>query len=476
MSDASTARRGIVDGQPVTFEDTLDRLSWQTLDAEDSKHGSVQGADVVAVVQNPSRSAYDVLCISPQAALEASRALPHLQTISVSNPPPSFVEAHLVRHLPPHLTLADVHVVISTLSGTAQASSFFTKVIQPVFSALAAAPLPYTVHRTTSAESIRDLTKNVFQPRALQGTAQTIVLLSGDGGVHDVINSLLYTLPSEHPTYTPPTLALLALGTGNALAHSLRLTQDDHSLGLRSLLHGSPRPLPFFSARFSAGARILTDEERSSAPVPHATIYGAVVLSYGLHASLVGDSDTAAYRKLGVDRFKQAAQDLLFPPDGSPPHAYGARVTLLTSLASTPHERVLQERTHSYILATLVSNLEQLFTISPRSQPARRTLHLLHIPPVSGAELAEITTLAYQGGKHVDRADVGYEEIDGLRIDVLPRGGGHDEGADHARQDEEEDRWRRVCVDGTIVRLEPSGWVELRLVGSEERAVDVIVP
>ena len=65
--------------------------------------------------------------------------------------------------------------------------------------------------------------------------------------------------------------------------------------------------------------------------------------------------------------------------------------------------------------------------------------------PLSGEESMRIVGLAYAGGKHVDEDIVGYEEVEGLRIELK----------------EEDGRWRRVCVDGKIVMVEEGGWAEV---------------
>lgn len=113
-----------------------------------------------------------------------------------------------------------------------------------------------------------------------------------------------------------------------------------------------------------------------------------------------------------------------------------------------------------YVLATLVSHLEQPFCISPASKPLDGKLYLVLFGPRGGDDAMRIMGLAYQGGKHVDDGAVRYEEIEGLRIEF--------EGAE-----EEEGRWRRVCVDGKIVRVEAGGWVEVRR--EERRVLDVVV-
>ena len=206
------------------------------------------------------------------------------------------------------------------------------------------------------------------------------------------------------------------------------------------------------TAEFSPGSDILLDEGRKAEPVaPPATdageIYGAVVCSWALHASLVADSDTAEYRKFGSQRFQMAAKELLSPSDGSVPHAYKGQITLF-KLDENGHEfrQMLKAQEHGYILATLVSNLEEKLTISPYSKPLDGQLRLVRLGAIPSEEVMRILGLAFQGGAHVDSEAVVYENIEGMRIDF----------------DEPDGRWRRVCIDGRIVRVGESGWVEVR--------------
>jgi hypothetical protein len=113
-----------------------------------------------------------------------------------------------------------------------------------------------------------------------------------------------------------------------------------------------------------------------------------------------------------------------------------------------------------YVLATLVSNLERTFRISPASQPLQPQLRVVHFGPVGGEEAMRVMGLAYQGGKHVDEEAVGYEAVRGLRIEF--------QGL------EKEGKWRRICVDGKIVRVEGDGWVEVRLEEGREGVVEVV--
>ncbi len=373
-------------------------------------------------------------------------------------------------------------VVLSTKSGNGQAESIYNNILRPFLTHVSLNEgSDYTLLRTQSSDSITELTLSTFLPRATLGIPQTIVLLSGDGGIVDIVNGLLSSGPLS-PKYAKPSIALLPLGTGNALAYSTGIAADQ-TFGLAAFARGSPRPLPLFKATFH-------HPDPTNGKAREQTIYGAVVFSWGLHASLVADSDTPEYRKHGAARFQMAAKENLFPSNGTQPHAYRGTVSVLrkhavaatppsdhlgnlilqpssktnttsatsTNSATTEHWEPIPRQEHAYVLATLVSNLEATFRISPSSKPLDGQLRLIHFGPLLGGgdAIMRIMGLAYAEGGHIGEAGVGYEAIEGLRIDFGDGPG------------EEEERWRRVCVDGRIVVVPKGGWVEVRM---EERGV-----
>lgn len=342
------------------------------------------------------------------------------------------------------------HVVVSTASGTGQAQTFYESHLTDTFKSLGFKEQEhFFVHFTKSEETITELTKDVFLPAANAGAVLSIILLSGDGGVVDIINAVLSS--DRSPDFACPEITLLPLGTGNALANSLGITADD-SMGLTTLMQGQSRPLPILRAKFSPGSKLLVHEGSEEVELHqhdgYPTYWGAVVGSWGLHASLVADSDTTEYRKHGAERFKMAAKAALFPDDGSSPHKYRGTVSVLRG--SQWHD--LDGSEHAYVLATFVSNLEKGFTISPGTRPLDGKLRFIHLGPMSGNEVMEVMTAAYNEGKHIEDSRVRYEEIDGLKIQF-----------DDA---EEDGRWRRICIDGKIISVEQSGWVEITKEGA----------
>ncbi|KAJ8124989.1 hypothetical protein O1611_g8651 [Lasiodiplodia mahajangana] len=393
-----------------------------------------------------------------------------------------------------------IHVVVSTHSGIKLGLEFYNKVIAlllkrfgltaSVQSELGGAGQQspsYNLLITQDAESVKKFAQSLAdQSRSEKNVEHTVVLLSGDGGVVDMLNS--YTSAyDDHSTsgddmrgQNQPLIVVLPLGTGNALFHSLHKTvkgpaaASDLVQALRTLVRGKAASLPSFKAVFPEGSRTITysealdpaptedghDKARDPASslkeqteyITH--LYGVVVASYGFHSQLVWESDTPAYRQHGAKRFQMVAQELL-----KESHAYRATVEITRSAVGgeiVGLEKLNRDR-HTYLLATTVSNLEKTFCISPASQPLDGQLRLVHFGPVDGAKTMEIMMAAYDGGKHVDmrwggitaqgqdkeggRDGVGYEDISEIRI----------------MTHEEDRRWRKVCIDGTIVEIPAGG-------------------
>ncbi|SMR48809.1 unnamed protein product [Zymoseptoria tritici ST99CH_1E4] len=461
---------GTLDSRPVTLqwqqaEGNNGRLLWtEDHDADENSKWTPgpTSSQILAVVPDQKTDQRRILYVeaNPEAEEDKTRSPLSFHTItsndSVLDDAPFKPSEHWTRLQ--QLPSSNFHIIISTGSGTGLASHVYNDVLSPLLSSFDLTP---TVHMTTSSSSIAELTKSTFLPAALSGTEQSIILLSGDGGVLDITTTLLSSSPLPS-TYQPPTLILLPLGTGNALANSSSQTlpssllPPDQTLNIRSLLLGTPHPLPLFRATFSPGSRILTNEGQTATPLhqdPQTgdhVAHGAVVLSWGFHATLVADSDTPEYRKHGSARFQLAAKECLYPADGSPPHMYKGKVSILQH--GTWHPVRGDKNEHAYMLTTLTSHLESTFTISPCARPLDGKLRVIHFGPLPGDEIMEIMTKAYDGGKHVEDPRVGYEKVEGLKIEF----------------EEAEERWRRVCVDGSIVRVEEGGWVEVRKRKGEE--------
>lgn len=439
---------GLPDGGDVVCDLVADHFQCTNLQSQTRK--SIPANDVVCVLPDSEQgqSRYRLLY------LRQAQGDSILESIRVVSIPPTVLSTYLVvRNTPQHLQppSTHTHVILSTQSGTGQGRKLFHRVLQPFLSHLRLDD--YQLHETQSTQTITELARSIFLPRALEGVSQTIILLSGDGGLVDIIDVFHSSAPVGG-SLAMPNIALIPTGTGNAMANSTGLLTYPKS-PLVALVRGKTVPIPAFSVSFSPGAQLVVDEGRDRAPLgdnpatgPERKVHGAVVASWGIHAALVADSDTAEYRRFGVDRFKMAAKELLYPSNGAETHRYKGTISLSKRNGQIVETRMetMGHREHMYTLATFVSNLERNFMISPSSLPLDGQLRMVHFPPVSPEEAMRLLGLAYQDGRHVHDPVVTYAEVEGFRV-VLQ---------------EEDEKWRRICIDGKVIVVEEGGWMEVR--------------
>ncbi|OBT90981.1 hypothetical protein VE02_00238 [Pseudogymnoascus sp. 03VT05] len=460
-----------VNGEPVEFSYENSTLTWTTpqgtnegVSSDGEDKGSILESDVLAIIPTSSTPPAHTVYTIPTISTPENTTLPvpdvELHKTDLKGAPEAFISSHLLSGSAPQLSLPaeDIHVVISSKSGTGKAAAFFESVLAPALKVLGLGEDAYQVVHTTSHETITELAEGTLREKAARGMRQTVILLSGDGGVVELLNGLVGAEVSS--TYTRPAIALFPFGTGNALFHSThRLPTPPPSPlhhALTTLLLPTSRPLPHFRASFSS-ASLLTNEGRTATPLSNNELHGCIVASYGFHSTLVADSDTAELRKFGDKRFGIVAQELL-----GDPHRYKAGLTI----TSRGEEKVVERETYAYILCTLVSNLEKTFTISPATTPLDEVMRVVHFDSGSGEEIMGVMTGAYSGGKHVERDDglVGYEELEALKIDFK-----------EAAVEGNEGKWLRVCVDGLIVRVESGGWMRVEKVGKGGEVLDIVV-
>ncbi|EHK22277.1 uncharacterized protein TRIVIDRAFT_127708, partial [Trichoderma virens Gv29-8] len=295
----------------------------------------------------------------------------------------------------------EVDVVVSTKSGVGLSLQFWQSVLQPLWNVVEEHSseadgweLP-NVLITQDAQSVRRFARKVGGSEGKSDgeptQSRTIVLLSGDGGIVDLING------SSHDEFLEQRhllLALLPLGTGNALFHTLHK--------------------PLWASK--------DGKTEDASPL----------------------SDTPEYRVHGDKRFGMVAQELLRES-----HPYSARVDVRHP--SSSHWETIPGDKHAYVLMTPLSNLERTFTISPASKPLDGKLRLVHFGTIGGERTLDVMMKAYDEGKHIgtkwdDGHEVRYEEVDEVKVTVL----------------EDDERWRKVCIDGTIVDIPKGGELSVR--------------
>lgn len=450
----------------IKYEDG--RITWPGEAQGDSEVMRSIKTEEIILIAEASSGGHLILALSQG---EEGAAEPfQLSSFAAQRLPQELLDQFLLKNIPEYFgpgTDSSLDVLISTKSGIGQSQKFYDAVLQPLLGALglsregASSPVnspnsgkAYQVIVTKDADSVKEFSREKWgrEGQSAAGSG-TVILLSGDGAIVDLLNGS--TQPTEPGPL--PTIALIPLGTGNATFHSLHKPHYTTSggpapshlvLSLQALLKGKASPLPTFEALFSAGSHLVEEKKESTEPpAPISQLTGAIVASYGFHSQLVWESDTPAYRKHGDKRFGMVAQELL--KEG---HAYAASVE-----TSSPSSALSATTRFNYILVAMVSNLEKTFTISPESRPLDGKLRLVHFGDVGGQKTMEIMMAAYNNGSHVGIEGVSYEAVESVKVTT------HEEDA----------RWRKVCIDGTIVEIPQGGSMTVKK--SPEPRLQVLV-
>jgi hypothetical protein len=205
--ESSTTNYGNAADEAVHYKFRDGVLGWESFQLKDE--------DIITVTRvGGSSVTYNIFSLAPAEAVETTAELEpkqapfQLRTTVATKLPPEFLDRHLFQGLLPQLNPSnDIHTLISTISGTGLAPEFFEKILQPLLRAIGLTDSKYHVVRTESAESVKEFARSVLLVGANIGRRQTVLMLSGDGGVVDTINGLLVSgTRSRHVTlYTPYT-------------------------------------------------------------------------------------------------------------------------------------------------------------------------------------------------------------------------------------------------------------------------------
>ncbi|KAL4064330.1 ATP-NAD kinase-like domain-containing protein [Scleroderma citrinum] len=306
-----------------------------------------------------------------------------------------------------------------------------------------------------------------------------IVLGSGDGTLHEIINALAFSYPASSSMRRAIPFVLVPCGTANALFSSLFLPskQDPVMNRLSSLdafiARSKPKPLALAYTSLLSGA-----------PQHNClhTVISVVVTSTALHASILKDSELLRKDMPGIERFKVAAQQNIT-------RWYRSRVKLLP-ISSTGVVQVYDPDTDAFIpyqgpldmsasiayfLSTVnVDRLEPAFLISPLFsripshhisldlvivRPERDPTFIMDTPTSREAFARKTGVLfaaAYQDGNHIrlryrQDGDIGHYD-DGPTVVEYFRCGGWEWVPDEA-----DERAHLICSDGTVLEIAKGG-------------------
>ncbi|KAF6764926.1 ATP-NAD kinase-like domain-containing protein [Ephemerocybe angulata] len=341
-----------------------------------------------------------------------------------------------------------------------------------------------TTHEGHAAEAVSEFAKQH------SGSAElTIVLGSGDGTLHEVLNALYFL---DEVRGTKINIVLVPCGTANALFSTLFPPSIPEQVKEDSRYRmGSVHAL--FDGKGTTPVSLAVTELKGGAAMgwgTRKTLVSAVVTSTALHAAILDTSEGLREEHPGLERFKMAAQlnvkkwfkarvRLLPAPQQQAPEIYDVQSN---SFIPASHEGALDlEGPFAYFLSTInVDRLEPLFLITPLAHdipPPPGTCDIVVIRPLRDPGVWEDTPEtrlsfvqrtwsamagAYQAGAHLKlRYGEGgqlVKEGDGQSVVEYFRCGGwewHPEPTDDAAH--------LVCSDGAINRIDTGGWASCRV-------------
>ena len=134
----------------------------------------------------------------------------------------------------------------------------------------------------------------------------SIILSSGDGTLHEIVNALLSTRPADQSHIwqrTALSIALVPSGTANALYSTLYPEFEDTTAYRLQAIQAFIRE-PYKARPLSIAETVIESSDSQTQ-----TIYSAIVTSTSLHASILHDSEILRDEIPDLERFKVAAKN-----------------------------------------------------------------------------------------------------------------------------------------------------------------------
>ncbi|KAI0029402.1 ATP-NAD kinase-like domain-containing protein [Vararia minispora EC-137] len=331
----------------------------------------------------------------------------------------------------------------------------------------------------------------------------TIILVSGDGTLHEIINALHERKSSEIPVCTIK-LVLVPGGTANAL-HSSLFPPSPGSETTLSAVHAylssssSLKPL-------AIAKTIIQAADDSSSTGGRTSILSAVVTSTSLHACILHDAEALRATVPGLDRFKLAAAQnatrwynahlRLLPStrvQSSPVLQYDA---LLGRFVAAPNADTPVELAgpFAYMLSTVnVDRLEPTFRITPlqRTYPPSppTTMDVVIVrpqrdPSLSGTgdaqrELFKDKVWAVMGGAYQDGVHIAFAYGAEGKVEPASKGQPVVEyfrvGGWEWIPGDDDERAYLVCADGAILTIPTGGKAVSRVLEGQELGFNISV-
>ncbi|KAJ3043162.1 hypothetical protein HDV00_005778 [Rhizophlyctis rosea] len=351
----------------------------------------------------------------------------------------------------------------------------------------------FAVTITQNVKHAEDVAKAMVESRkwTAPGRELTVVSIGGDGLIHEIVNGLLSAIKSSSTTLPKITLGIVPAGSGNAIATTLGITTPEYA-AFHIIKGHQTVALKVASVHVGQatveGSRIRWAGATDNELLPPILKYSLVVVSWGLHAQIVRQSESL--RMLGNKRFKVAAYAQIALNQQYPGVLYLQDAQILDrapSNASTePHFTPIGNASNSsdvlfqphngddgkvtnfsYFVSTKQSSLEPGFKIAPHAHPSQPTLDLVLCTSPDRSHVIEMLTKAGQGGAHASLPFVHYVRTKGWTLLPSTAAGRSKQGLVERVVGGKDERVHDLCVDGEMVQVEDGGAVWVRTVEGE---------
>ncbi|KAJ3207539.1 hypothetical protein HDU82_003617 [Entophlyctis luteolus] len=355
-------------------------------------------------------------------------------------------------------------------------------------------------HSSEHAESLGSTAVNDEQPDDDGCLTVHLIIVGGDGTLHDVVNGVFRT-SSTHSPRTTVTVGIVPTGSGNALATTLGIDNTDLAIDtiVRCLTAGrrasvvNARRVNVLSVAIATPPYVtpsapleppqpttpLLREERSGTNNfwPDTQMYALCVVSYGFHAQLVKQSEYLRLlfgniRFLICAHYDSTLNGFAEVGEGNQQQVQQFRYaeTEATSI-SLKFEGV---QSFGYFAGTKVSFFEKGFRISPFADPSAETLDVISF---EGAKkrggLMKFLQGVSNGASHLAAEGTRIVRTHGFVVQPL-RSTSRWLGAIQQRKQDNGGQGE-VCVDGKIVGIAEGSACWVRGVGGDKLCLRVLV-
>lgn len=303
-------------------------------------------------------------------------------------------------------------VVLNPHAGRGAASAAWAAA-EPVLRAAGCAPQVVETKRPGHAREVLSAMP--------QGTCDAVVVVGGDGTLHEAVNGLMM---AGAPT---PPLGLIPAGTGNSLATDLRCF--DPGEAARAIVDGQTRPLDVMEVRFGRRADSRAGTEAS--PKSTRTVYAFNIVGWGLAADAGARAHWLRSRAPWLGSYRYAVANVL---ELLCRRVWGARLRLVSGGET-------EEFVEGDLVMALACNTQHTgagMRIAPRARLDDGLLDLIIVPKLSRARLLTLMGMI-PSGRHLAALELRYRQVSSFEL--------AGENVDRAP---DKDRWR-LNVDGEIL-------------------------